>query len=262
MKKNLILMLILFTSLVLISGCKKKPAVSQPQTPVRKVEQINKLPLQDRPYVTLTPRSDGREVTLRLDNVKDADRVEYELEYQAGSTIQGVFGTIDLAKEKLPVSKKLLFGSCSRGKCRYDENVSGGSLTLRLEGGKETFVLKTDFNLQQMADQKGVFTTKDARAVLDVGSRGLPASTYLVTASTMGLPAPVESEVIAGPYAFLTAATLKLSQAKLTVKSKADLSQAKLLRWSGREWKKLKAEVSEGKISAPVSSLGTFVLVN
>lgn len=230
------------------------------QTSTRKVEQINKLAIKDRPYVVLTPRADGKEVTLIIDKVTNATNAEYELEYTAGSMIQGVFGELDFATEGLPLSKDLLFGSCSKGKCRYDENVSGGSLTIRFEGGDEPYTLKSDFNLQMMADREGVFTSKDIKASLDVGT-SLSSSTYVVVQNTMGLPGAIKEEVIAGPYAFIATNSTPLKGAELTIKSKDDLTDAKLMYWDGKVWEELKTETNEGQISASVSSLGTFILV-
>jgi len=231
------------------------------QTPTKKLEEINKIALADRPYVTLTPRADGKEVTMTIDRVAKATSVEYEMEYQAESLIQGVFGTIDFTQETAPVSKNLLFGSCSKGKCRYDEGISGGSLTLRFEGGKEPFALKSDFNLQQQFDREGVFTSKDIKATLDVGKAGLPNNTFVIVAGTLGLPAVVEGEVLAGPYAFLAATSPVLKAATLTIQSKDDLTGAKLMFWDGKGLIDLKAETSGGKISAPVTALGTFLVV-
>ena len=244
-----------------ISVKRNANAPIEQDTPARRMEQINKIPVKDRPYVTLTPRTDGREVTMIIDNIKNATRAEYELEYQAGSMIQGVFGTIDFSKETLPVSKKLLFGTCSKGKCRYDENVSGGSLTIRFEGSQDPYILKTDFNLQQMADREGVFTSKDIKASLDIGKAGLPVSSYVVVIGTMGPPAPVEGDIIAGPYSFLSTTSPRLTSAELTIQFKDDLADAQLLQWSGQTWTELASKVGNNKISAPVTSLGTFVLV-
>lgn len=239
---------------------KNKKTDSSTQTTTRKVEQINKLTIKDRPYVTLTPRADGKEVTLEINLVKDASEAEYELEYTAGSMIQGVFGTLDFKKDGLPLSKDLLFGSCSKGKCRYDENVSGGSLTIRFDGGDEPYTLKSDFNLQKMADREGVFTSKDIKASLDVGT-SLSSSAYVVVQGTMGLPTDLEGEVLAGPYAFIAATSPTLKSAELTIKSKDDLTDAKLMFWDSKTWWELEAKVGDSQISAPVTSLGTFVLV-
>jgi len=235
--------------------------IEAPVQPARKMEEINKITLSERPFVTLTPREDGKEVNLVIDRVKNATMVEYEMEYQAASLIQGVFGTIDFTTEPVPVSKDLLFGSCSKGKCRYDKGVSGGSLTLRFEGGSAPFALKSDFNLQQMFDRQGKFVSKDSRATLDVGVKGLADKTFVIVSGTMGLPTDIDGEVIAGPYSFLAATSLTLKNATITIQSKDDLTGAKLMFWNGKTLAELKSTVTDGKIAAPVTGLGTFLVV-
>jgi len=238
----------------------KKSETPTPTT-TKKLEEINKIALADRPFVTLTPRADGKEVTVTIDRVENADSVEYEMEYQAAELIQGVFGTINFKDEPLPVEKSLLFGSCSKDKCRYDEGVTGGSLTMRFDGGKEAYALKSEFNLQNMFDREGVFTSKDSRATLNVGRTGLPNNTFVVITGTMGLPADVDGEVLVGPYSFLAATSPTLKSAQLSIQSKDDLIGAKLMFWDGKTLTDLKAEIAGGKISAPVTGLGTFVVV-
>lgn len=253
-----LLMLLIFT--FTLSGCKKKTADVPVTPPARKVEQINQLPVKDRPFVTLVPRADGKEVTLNIAEVKNATKVEYELEYQTATLIQGAFGNIDFSKDPLPASKNLLFGSCSKGACKYDEGVSGGSLIMTFDGGDKPYALKTEFNLQQMFDRGGVFTSKDVKATLDVGKTSLPNNTFVVISGTMGLPAEANGEVMAGPYAFL-AASSPVVKGTITIQSKDDLTGAKLMFWNSKVWTDLKATITEGKISAPVTALGTFVVV-
>jgi len=238
-----------------------KKTKTETQAPTKKLEEINKVAIADRPYVTLTPRADGKEVTMTIDRVKNADSVEYEMEYQAAELIQGVFGTISFKDEPLPVEKSLLFGSCSKDKCRYDEGVTGGSLTMRFDGGKEAYALKSEFNLQQQFDRDGVYTSKDSRATLTVGKTGLPNNTFVLISGTMGLPADVDGEVLAGPYSFLAASSPTLKNATLTIQSKDDLTGAKLMFWNDKSLTDLKAEIAGGKISAPVTGLGTFLVV-
>jgi hypothetical protein len=238
----------------------KKTKTSTPSQ-TKKVEEINKIDIKDRPFVTMAPREDGKEVKLMIGRVKNADMVEYEMEYQAAELIQGVFGTINLKDEKPPVTKDLLFGSCSKNKCRYDEGVTGGSLTMRFEGGSAPYALKTDFNLQQMFDRQGKFTSKDGKATLDVGVKGLTDKTFMIVAGTMGLPTDIQAEILAGPYSFLAAMSPSLKGATLAIQSKDDLTGAKLMFWDGKKLTELKATVGDGKISAPVTSLGTYLLV-
>lgn len=272
MKKNLKIILPLFIVVLVGLVWLFKPAkktVPVTETPTRKVEQINQLAVKDRPFVILSLRADGKEMTITVDKVTNASKIEYEVEYNTKDIISGFFGTIDLSKETLPAVKKGLFGTCSKSVCRYDEGVSGGSLTLRFEGGDQPYVLKTDFNLQQMFDREGVFTSKDAKATLDVGRTGLPNATYLIISNTLGLPASlsqggpeaVEGEVVAGPYSFVGAASPGLKNATISIQSKDDLNGAKLLFYNGKSYIELKATISDAKISAPVTGLGTFVVV-
>lgn len=238
-----------------------KKTKTETQAPTKKLEEINKIAIADRPYVTLTPREDGKEVTMTIDRVTNASSVEYEMEYQAAELIQGVFGTISFKDEPLPVEKSLLFGSCSKDKCRYDEGVTGGSLTMRFDGGKDAYALKSEFNLQQQFDREGIFTSKDSKASLTVGKTGLPNNTFMLVSGTMGLPTDIDGEVLAGPYSFLAASSPALKNATLTIQSKDDLTGAKLMFWNGKALVDLKVTVSDGKLSAPVASLGTFLVV-
>jgi hypothetical protein len=183
------------------------------------------------------------------------------MEYQAAELIQGVFGTIDLNAERLPVTKDLLFGSCSKDKCRYDEGVTGGSLTMRFDGGSAPYALKSDFNLQQMFDRQGKFTSKDSKATLDAGTKGLTDKTFVIVSGTMGVPTDIDEEIVAGPYSFLAATGQVLREATITIQSKDDLTGAKLMFWDGKKLTELKATDGDGKISAPVTSLGTYLLV-
>ena len=267
--KNKKALLIGFSLLLLVVGgflfLRRQKNDSPGPTPTpTPVALINQLPVKERPYVTLVPRADGREVTLTVFDNRGAERVEYELEYQAGNLIQGVFGRIDFTEEKPPVSKKLLFGSCSKGKCKYDENVSGGSLTLRFEGG-ENFALKGNFTLQQMAAQEGLFTSRDGRLSLEVPEGSLPATTYLIVADTFGLPGQLEGEVVAGPYGFFTAEATKLKKpATLTFKlsQQEEVAALKVFAWVNDQWQPLDEgrEEQPGQLSVTLDRLTTVVL--
>ncbi|MBU0618865.1 hypothetical protein KKD62_01365 [Patescibacteria group bacterium] len=265
MKKKLLLLLAGIACLLLIAvliGYKKKPE-SEPQPQALPPAVINQLPIKDRPYVTLIPRVDGKEVVLTINGSAGADLVEYELEYQAGNMIQGAFGRIDFSQDEPPVSKELLFGSCSKGKCKYDEDVSGGSLTLRFEG-EQRFVLKGDFTLQLMAETEGIFTSRDGRLSLDLGSKDLASSTYVIVANTLGLPGTIEGEVVAGPYGFFTAAKSgKLAGAVLSWQTSDDPAGLKIYGYVNGDWQEFSQNrsVEDKTISVSVDQLTTFVLV-
>lgn len=262
MTKILLLILILLS----LTGCAKKPVPSSP--PKTSNQPINTVDIADRPYVTLAPTIGGRhpagqEITLTLHNVTlGATSVEYELEYQAGTLLQGAFGTIDLTKELPPVSKDLLFGSCSTGgKCAYHKDVSGGTLTLRFKGGSQNFNLKSEWNLQTMSDRQGKFSSRDGKFQIDTGKSGLSAGALVVMIQTMGLPKSVSGDILAGPYAIFTNNQKLSGTAQLTLRLNQDVTSAKLLGWDGQAWKEYKATLADKTLTASIDKLTTFVVV-
>ena len=244
----------------------KKPAgkPEQGERVVTQVEKINDLELEKRPYVSLVPREDGKELFLTISNLKLREaKVEYELEYQAGTMIQGVFGRIDFGEETPPVTKKLLLGSCSKGKCKYDEDVTGGTLTLRFSGGERDYVLREDFTLNLMSEKEGLFTSRNTKVSLDVGSQGLSASTYVVVMLTFGLPKEVKGELIAGPIGFFTTQQIPLrKEVTLTFKEVEEAEGVKAYGLVKDEWQEFEeVEVEDNSISVSVDQLTTFVLI-
>lgn len=267
--KKIILWLIIFLVIGAASFAgyqlffKKKAVTKEQKTIGPKRELLNQLALEKRPYITLFPREDGRELTLTITNLKNGEeKVTYELEYQAGNLLQSATGKIDIKQESAPLTRKILLGSCSAGgKCSYDENVSSGSLFLFFKG-KENYNLKGDFTFHKISEAEGVFTSRDAQITLETGKNDLQNVKFLLVVSTMGLPGEVEGKVISGPVGFFTANTSTLKDATLTFQSKDDLTQAKILGWDGEEWQAVTGSVKEDTYSSEVSSLGTFVLAS
>lgn len=270
MKKFLpvvVILIIVVTAAVLVFKPQggSSPATSKPTSE----EPVNTIDLKDRPYVTLAPKVGGRhpvgqEIVLTLHaNALNSTTVEYELDYQAGSLLQGAFGTVDLTKSQPPISKDLLFGSCSTGgKCAYHKDVTGGTLTLRFQGGDQNFALKGEWNIQNMGQREGKFSSRDAKFQLEIPKTGLPTSTLAVISQTLGLPAPANGEVIAGPYAIFTNNQKLSGTAKLTLRLNQNVTTAKLLGWAGKAWKEYPADTSNKTLTATIDSLTTFIAVS
>lgn len=106
---------------------------------------------------TLSPEDIGMEVTLRKDNkavmfeltkADDIKKVEYTIEYEAqtdeGTANQGIFGEMNIADDGITKTDFREFGTCSAGKCRYDDVVSDITITLKVtkKDGKEYQVEK------------------------------------------------------------------------------------------------------------------------
>ena len=156
-----------------------------------------------RPVVSLTPTSDGHWLNLKIDKIvlpKTAS-VDYELLYSLpdGRT-QGVPGNVSLNSDT-KIERKLLLGSESSGKYRYDEGVKDGSLTIRLrdERGKLLAKFSTKFHLQS-SDLEITSVDENFKYVLDKKPKGV----FFVTMETFGLMDTSVQSVASGPYGVFT----------------------------------------------------------
>jgi hypothetical protein len=139
---------------------------------VEEEANIPELPQSQWPAVTLTPTEDptvpnslGHFLDMKVQkvNVPKAASMDYLLVYTTSDGgQQGVPGTVKLTGGD--IEKKLLLGSASSGKYRFDAGVSTGSLTITFRDakGKSMGKLTTDFNLQtnetELTSVDGKFT--------------------------------------------------------------------------------------------------------
>lgn len=139
---------------------------------IEEESNVPQLPQSQWPAVTLTPTEDtavpkslGHFLDMRIQkiNVPKAASMDYLLVYTTSDGgQQGVPGTVKLTGGD--IEKKLLLGSASSGKYRFDAGVSTGSLTItfRDSKGKSVGKLSTDFHLQsetkELTSVDGKFT--------------------------------------------------------------------------------------------------------
>lgn len=213
-----------------------------------KEEVLKELPIEERPFVSLTPRVDGHEFHLTISNIPSgAESIEYELVYKVASGVtQGVPGTVKLSG-KTSIERDLLLGTCSSGKCRYDEGVEKGTFTIRLrdDDGKLITKLETEFRLQK-GGQK--LTSIDGKFSLT--SAITSSKDFYLIMETFGLPKEAPGKVTSGPYGvFSQAKNVKTVSSGIDMEGSGDLYV-----WSGgQNWGKL-----EG---SKTFSLGTFIRV-
>lgn len=137
---------------------RNKKTVNNPIKIVQSSKQIE-LADNEKPYVSLIPRSDGHELKFKVTDIPSKfTSADYELIYTAedeGLEIEkGVSGTVDLNQEN--IERDLLLGtsSCTNGcKYKYDEGITGGVLTLTLTtDNKEYFTYETPFVIKTSAE--------------------------------------------------------------------------------------------------------------
>lgn len=211
--------------------------------------------LEERPFVTMTPRTDGQEFTLEISRIRNAESIDYELVYLTQGLSRGVIGTVDLKGETV-YSKKLLLGTCSRGVCKYDEDVTEGTLTLKFRGPDGVRKFVSDFHLQQGGEEltsiDGNFKVEDK----------FPSDTFYLTMSTIGLPGEFEGKVVGSPYEVFTTGSKLVKNGKVTFTLSEEAPSAKIYSWIGRAWEEIdEVEIEEKVVSAEIDSLGTFIVV-
>jgi hypothetical protein len=259
MKKIFPIAIIVLVVLLLVGGgfwylkSKKSGGMTTP-TPTPEGRLIE-TPLEERPYVTLTPSQDGHWLTLKIERIIYGDSLEYELIYGTASGVtQGSTSAVDLEGEST-YTKKILLGTESKGHYRYDEGVTEGTLTLRFRSGEGVRKFMTEFHLQkgdnQLSSIDGNFT---------LGGK-LSTSDFYLTMPTVGLPSEVEGKIIGGPDGVFTSGRETVSNGKMKLALAEEAPNVKLLSWTGTDWREVKAEVAEKTIAANADQLATFIAV-
>lgn len=182
--------LVLVGSFVFVRKNKAKSEVVAPEE-----ETVAEIPFEKRPVVSLTPTEDGHWLTLFIGKSGvSAASVDYELLYNLpdGRT-QGVPGTVKLDGSE--ITRKLLLGSESSGKFRYDEGVTEGTISIKYRNDKGKLVgkLSTDFHLQTATTE---LTSIDSKFSYTLNEE---SEAYFVTMETFGVPSSI-SNVQSGPY--------------------------------------------------------------
>lgn len=242
--KNKIYLLLLFLIFPLfLWGCGPKPKTEEKNQPSPSPEVYQQLALEEKPFLSLVPRADGRELTLTISHVQGYDAVEYEIVYFSGEKQLGLVGELDLKGRSFATKTGLTLGSCSKGVCKYDENVNGGNVTLRFRGVKPAKI-KSSFVLETIPAAGGQISSLDKKITLSFSSGGY----YVILMDTQGLPgAKPEGELIAGPYAVFSPATVAVYTVLFSNPGKTFIWNTKKETW----------EELSGKVSLPT----TFVLV-
>lgn len=259
-KKLIVIGLILLATLTGgVIFFKKGKTAEEPTTTQKKKLSLptNVISVEERPYLVIKPLSDGRNLEIEVYSLnKDAETMEYELEYQAGTLLQGAFGEINLTS--LPITTKILLGSCSAGgACTYHEDVKGGSLLTRFVGGDEPYALKSDWKYIDNKDKDTAFTSKDAK--FQIEGKTLSSQRYLVIFNTPGYPENVPGAIASEIYSLATSNTLT-GQAELTIRATEE-GELKLASWDGKVWKTYESKVDGKMVTATVDLAQLYVVI-
>lgn len=235
----------------------KAPA-EKPKLKKKKItEPLNIIEVDERPYIVVSPNSDGRNITIAVNSVKkDAQEVDYELEYQSGSLLQGVFGSIELGK--LPASTTQLLGSCSAGgACTYHENVVGGHLTTRFNGD-ENYALKSEWKYIENTKKEDALSSRDAK--FQIASEELESVRLAVVFNSPGYPEKLSGRAVSDPYSLQTYPKVS-GDATLTMRAKEE-GDLVIMGWDGSEWTEFTGKVEGKTIIAEVELMELYLVLS
>lgn len=185
--------------------------------------------LNDRPITSLTPTSDGHWLNLKIDKIKipGAFTMDYELVYSLpdGRT-QGASASITLNNQTM-IEKKLLLGSESSGKFRYDEGVKEGTITIRFRNDKGKLLTRFTTKFALLSGTKDLESVDAAfKATLTKTTKG-----FFVVMETFGLPKEAPSDVKSGPYGLFYSEAASLT-------GEAQMGSNIVYRYAGSDWQK------------------------
>ena len=253
----IVMVILIGSGLLLLRSSSMRPT---PDTETKKkktvLEPKNIIDIAMRPYVILSPVSGGNHLNLEVVEVpKQASEVEYELEYQSGTLLQGFQEVLQL--DTLPASTQKLLGSQSAGGAiTYHEDIKGGSLQLRFIG-PENYVLKQDWRYFENTGKETEFSSKDAK--FQIESKDLATNKLILIYNTPGVPEGLDREIASDAYS-LTSATDLSGEATVSIRANEE-GDLTLMGYDGTKWVELESTVEGKVVTAKDSSLMSLYVV-
>ena len=230
---------------------KPEDATDDRSSKKRITEPVNVIPVEERPVVYIWP-VDSKNLKIEVASLnKPANQAEYELEYQAGSLLQGAFDSINLSS--VPATAKIMLGSCSAGgACTYHTDIKGGSLLTRFSGSGDSYALKADW---KYFENESTMSSKDAK--FQIESTALAKQPYVIIFNGYGYPEGLEGQVVSDPYTLTTANAIS-GKADLTMRASEE-EATNIMGWDGEEWYEFEAEVDGKMLTAEVDLMQLYV---
>lgn len=241
------------------------PEVETTQEPEKRrlSEPVNVIPVMERAYVSILPIADGRHLDISINHLnKEAESVEYELEYQSGTMLQGAMGEMSL--ESLPAKEQIFLGSCSAGgACTYHTDISGGNLLLTFVG-PENYALKTNWRYIDNSTRSSEVASWDAKFQLE--SKSLASIRYMIVFNSPGIPGGYEElseeefTIISDIYSFTTSSTVQ-GKGEVSIRLTEDAGSAKIVGFNGSKWVKFDTTVEDKVAKAEVDLMELYTVI-
>ena len=245
----LIITLLVTITIGVVVVMKKKTSPAAPVESTTPSLPINAIPVEERPYIFLTPDLSAHNLTLHVENAPEGT-MEYELLYNTQGKQDGIFGRLTLTPA--PQDKVLLMGSKSAGgKVTYYEGVTGGSLTVTYSDTR----LKESFNFLSFDPKSPTISSTDSKFTVKFADNAYKAKTPIITMKTFGLPKALPTgKLIVGPYTFTAPLEPKGELALTLTLPAGEHVNPTIYEYDGESWVKLTTKLSGDNVTG--SSLG------
>lgn len=238
------------------------------------------------PYAILSPRRDGNALVLTVKRTSSYDSISYDLAYTSsvdetivtgrkisedgeegasGSIDRGVSGTINTEDKKGEYEQEVLFGTCSKNVCKYDQGVENGTLTLHIKKGKKAYRMITQWHLQKPDVALGNLTSGDGHLVykLNVDRQTLANIGFSIINDLTGVPKLPGGKIVSGKvYSLNVPLAKELPAGDVSLELAENPGDgAKLYRHDRIDWKELDTKVEGSKFSAKADGAGIFAVL-
>lgn len=261
------------------------------------VEEVDFIFDAEGPYAQTYPRRDGNAMVLSLKRTSSYDLISYELAYtskveelevaggkikgdmgdegefgRSGVIDRGVQGTIDTTDKKGEYEQEILFGTCSKNVCKYDQGVENGTLTLHIKKGNKqsfssnkAFRMVTQWHLQKPDVALGSLTSGDGHFIYKVEAdrQALSNVGFSIVNDLTGVPKlPADTEVLGKVYALNIPIAKELPGGDITFELAENApEESKLYRHDGSQWEELETKIDGSKLSAKADGAGIFAVL-
>ncbi|MBU4264616.1 hypothetical protein KKC08_05420 [Patescibacteria group bacterium] len=176
-KYILISLVLVSLFLLLFFSFRRKKETTNDITPTP-TPRMTEIELENRPYISLIPRTDGHELKLKIEKIpENIGEIEYELIYSATDNDleieKGLGDTIQVDSDSLERDLLLGTASCTNScKYKYDEGITGGTLSI-------LFITKNS----QVATYQTAFLLTDTTAIKQNSGLSLEPENFNITAT-------------------------------------------------------------------------------
>lgn len=265
---SLLLIIVAVYFLFIFKGSKESIDVDNSPT---EVKQLSEIESTKRPYITLTPTSDGAEIIISIENMAEFDNIEYELTYLAdnpqiaGERIErGSTGT-DVNTKEGKYKKSILLGTASKGTRSPDKGITDGILTMHMFKSSIEYQQEAKWNIFQVGAQKSEVT--DPSGNLRINLPVLGKEYFLILTDTIGIPRTdkFDAQTATLPiYGAFSIASKFPKKARVELKTETDTANLELFLQNHQDgsWWEIKTTKANGLVSGEIEFFGTFVLAS